>query len=149
MYRKERNVEDSTGRSDSMKIQGCIGIAGMLLAAAWFGAGCGDDAAERERKIHDEAAKAAAQAKPVVEEAGRAVKAAVDGAKEGWDKDTQKTLDLNEASEDDLTGLPGISKREARRIIAGRPYKEEHQLVSRRILTEAQYEKIKNDVAVK
>jgi DNA uptake protein ComE-like DNA-binding protein len=127
---------------------GALGL-GLTLAAAWAVAGCSDDSAERERKIHDEAAKAAADAKPVVEEAGRAVKAAVEGAKEGWEKGGKKPLDLNEAGEDDLTGLPGISKREAKRIIAGRPYKDEHQLVSKRILTEAQYEKIKGDVAVK
>jgi DNA uptake protein ComE-like DNA-binding protein len=112
-------------------------------------AGCGDDSAERERKIHEEAAKAAAQAKPVVEEAGRAVKAAVDGAKEGWEKGGKKTVDLNEAGEEDLTGLPGISKREAKRIVAGRPYKDAHQLVSKKILSEGQYEKIKDDVSVK
>jgi DNA uptake protein ComE-like DNA-binding protein len=112
-------------------------------------ASCGDDSAERERKIHEEAAKAAAQAKPVVEEAGRAVKAAVDGAKEGWENGTRKSLDLNSASEEDLTGLPGIGKHEAKRIMAGRPYKDTHQLVSKKILSESQYEKIKDDVAVK
>jgi DNA uptake protein ComE-like DNA-binding protein len=134
-----------------MKIGRCLGAAGLALAltTAWSAAGCGDDSAERERKIHEEAAKAAAQAKPVVEEAGRAVKAAVDGAKEGWEKGGKKTLDLNEAGEEDLTSLPGISKREAKRIIAGRPYKDAHQLVSKKILSEAQYEKIKDDVAVK
>jgi DNA uptake protein ComE-like DNA-binding protein len=134
-----------------MKIGRCLGAAGLALAltAAWSAAGCGDDSAERERKIHEEAAKAAAQAKPVVEEAGRAVKAAVDGAKEGWEKGGKKALDLNEAGEEDLTGLPGISKREAKRIVAGRPYKDAHQLVSKKILSEAQYEKIKDDVSVK
>jgi DNA uptake protein ComE-like DNA-binding protein len=134
-----------------MNMGRCLGAAGLALAlaAACSVAGCGDDSAERERKIHEEAAKAAAQAKPVVEEAGRAVKAAVEGAKEGWEKGGKKTLDLNEAGEEDLTGLPGISKREAKRIIAGRPYKDAHQLVSKKILSEAQYEKIKDDVAVK
>ena len=131
-----------------MRCLGALGL-GLVLAAAWGTMGCGDDSAEREKKIHDEAAKAAADAKPVVEEAGRAVKAAVDGAKEGWEKGGKKTLDLNEAAEDDLTGLPGISKREAKRIIAGRPYKDAHQLVSKKILSEAQYEKIKDDVEVK
>jgi len=127
---------------------GTMGLA-VFLAAAWGLAGCSDDSAEREKKIHDEAAKAAAQAKPVVEEAGRAVKAAVEGAKEGWEKGGKKTVDLNEAGEEDLTGLPGISKREAKRIIAGRPYKEPHQLVTKKILSEAQYDKIKDDVSVK
>ena len=127
------------------------GMVGLALAAvvAVAAAGCGSDSAEREKQIHDEAAKAAAQAKPAVEEAGRAVKAAVDGAKEGWENGTQKTLNLNSASEDELTGLPGIGKHEARRIMAGRPYKDKHELVSRKILSASAYEKMKDDVAVK
>jgi DNA uptake protein ComE-like DNA-binding protein len=131
-----------------MNVKQCLGTVALTLAlsASWGLAGCGDDSAEREKKIHEEAAKAAAQAKPVVEEAGRAVKAAVEGAKEGWEKGAKKALDLNDAAEDDLTSLPGISKREAKKIIAGRPYKDAHQLVSKKILTEAQYDKIKDDV---
>lgn len=124
------------------------GIAGLALAAA-MAAGCEGDSAEREKKIHDEAAKAAAQAKPAVEEAGRAMKAAVDGVKEGWENGKQKTLDLNAASQDELTGLPGVGPHEAKRIMAGRPYKDKHELVSKKILTSAAYEKLKDDVEVK
>jgi competence protein ComEA len=126
-----------------------LGIVGLALGAAVAAAGCEGDSAEREKKIHDEAAKAAAEAKPKLEEASRAVKAAVDGAKEGWEKSGKQALDLNSASEDDLTGLPGIGKHEAKRIIAGRPYKDKHDLVSKRILSAATYEKLKDEVAVK
>ena len=126
-----------------------IGVAGLALAAAMAMSGCEGDSAEREKKIHDEAAKAAAQAKPAVEEASRAVKAAVDGVKEGWENGTQKALNLNAASQDELTGLPGIGPHEAKRIVAGRPYKDKHELVTKKILTSAAYEKLKNDVEVK
>jgi DNA uptake protein ComE-like DNA-binding protein len=126
-----------------------LGIVGLALGAAVAAAGCEGDSAEREKKIHDEAAKAAAEAKPKLEEASRAVKAAVDGAKEGWEKSGKQALDLNSASEDDLTGLPGIGKHEAKRIIAGRPYKDKHDLVSKRILSAATYERLKDEVAVK
>jgi competence protein ComEA len=126
-----------------------LGIVGLTLAAALVATGCDGDSAEREKKIHDEAAKAAAEAKPKIEEASRAVKAAVDGAKEGWEKGGKQTLDLNSATEEDLTGLPGIGKHEAKRIIAGRPYKDKHDLVSKKILSAAAYEKLKDDVAVK
>jgi competence protein ComEA len=128
-------------------------IVGLALSAAMViavgMAGCSGDSAEREKQVREEAAKAAAQAKPAVEEAGRVVKAAVDGAKEGWEKGGKQTLDLNSANEDDLTGLPGIGKREARRIIAGRPYKDKHDLVSKKILSATAYEKLKDEVAVK
>jgi DNA uptake protein ComE-like DNA-binding protein len=125
-----------------------MGVTGLTLAAVLvFGAaGCSGNSAERDKEIRDEAAKAAAQAKPAVEEAGRAVKAAVEGAKEGWENGEQKKVDLNAATLDELTDLPGIGKHEARRIIAGRPYKDKHELVSKRILSAAAYEKLKNDV---
>jgi competence protein ComEA len=132
-----------------MNMRRWLGIAGMALGAAVLASGCSGDSAEREKTIREEAAKAAAQAKPAVEEAGRAVKAAVDGAKEGWENGTKQTVDLNSASEDDLTGLPGIGKHEARRIIVGRPYHDKHDLVSKKILSAATYEKLKDDVSVK
>ncbi len=129
------------------------GILGLALTVAVIlalsGAGCSDNSAERNKEIRDEAAKAAAQAKPAVEEATKAVKAAVEGAKEGWESAGKQLVDLNSASESDLTGLPGIGKREARRIIAGRPYKDPHELVSKRILSAATYEKLKDDVDAK
>jgi len=133
-----------------MRMRRWAGVVGLTLSAAVVaGAGCSGDSAEREKTIREEASKAAAEAKPAVEEAGRAVKAAVDGAKEGWENGTQKTLDLNSASQDELTGLPGIGKHEARRIMAGRPYKDKHELVSKKILSAAAYEKLKNDVSAK
>jgi competence protein ComEA len=132
-----------------MNMRQWLGIAGIALTAATLVGGCSGDSAEREKTIREEAAKAAAQAKPAVEEAGRAVKAAVDGAKEGWENGTKQTIDLNSASEDDLTGLPGIGKYEAKRIIAGRPYKDKHELVSKKVMTASTYEKLKEDVSVK
>ena len=130
-----------------------VRVAGLVVAGAVViivgTAGCEGDSAQRDKEIHDAAAKAAAQAKPAVEEAGRAVKAAVAGAKEGWEKGDQKKLDLNSASEDELTGLPGIGPREAKRIIKGRPYHNERELVSRKILSAAAYEKLKDEVGAK
>ncbi|MFI5092459.1 MAG: helix-hairpin-helix domain-containing protein [Candidatus Acidiferrum sp.] len=131
------------------RVQGGWWLALAALVMAVTAAGCGGNSAERNKEIHDEAAKAAAQAKPAVEEASRAVKAAVEGAKEGWENGEKHLVDLNSAGEEDLTGLPGIGKHEAKRIIAGRPYKDKHNLVSRRILSAAAYEKIKDDVDVK
>lgn len=133
------------------KLQGLRGacLALAVLALSLAAASCSSDSAERNKEIHDEAAKAAAQAKPAVEEAAKAVKAAVEGAKQGWQDAGKKLVDLNSASEEDLKGLPGIGKREARRIISGRPYKDTHDLVSKRILSTAAYAKVKDEVTVK
>jgi competence protein ComEA len=138
--------------SEVMRMRRRFGIVELALVAAVVAAGaagCTGDSAEREKTIREEAAKAAAEAKPKIEEAGRAVKAAVDGAKEGWENGTQKKVDLNAATVDELTELPGIGKREARRIVAGRPYRDKHDLVSKKIVSAAAYEKLKDDVAAK
>lgn len=123
-----------------------FGALGLAAALAVVTAGCEGDSAEREKAIREQAAKAAEKARPAVEEATRDVKAAVEGAKEGWDKGGPKTLDLNSASEDDLTGLPGVGPREAKRIIKGRPYKDAHDLVTKKILSESAYARLKGDV---
>ncbi len=77
------------------------------------------------------------------------MKAAVEGAKEGWEKGVQKKIDLNAATEEDLTELPGVGKHEAKRIIAGRPYHDKHDLVTKKIMTASAYEKLKDDVTTK
>src|SRR5215470_13809565 len=61
-------------REDGMKMKLVSGIVASWIAVA--GLGCSDSAAEREAKIRDEAAKAAAKVKPKVEEAGRDIRAA-------------------------------------------------------------------------
>jgi DNA uptake protein ComE-like DNA-binding protein len=148
---EKRRIEES--KREVMNMRKGLGIVGLALAAAMVvaagAAGCSGDPAEREKTIREEAAKAAAEAKPKIEEAGRAVKAAVDGAKEGWENGEQKKVDLNAATVDELTELPGIGKHEARRIVAGRPYHDKHDLVNKKILSAAAYEKLKDEVAVK
>ena len=148
---ERRRIEGS--KREVMNMRKGLGVVGSMLAAAMVVAagatGCSGDSADREKTIREEAAKAAAEAKPKIEEAGRAVKAAVDGAKEGWENGQQKKVDLNAATVDELTELPGIGKHEARRIVAGRPYHDKHDLVSKKILSTAAYEKLKDEVAVK
>ena len=64
---------------------------------------------------------------------------------------TQPTflLDLNSASEKHLTQLPGIDEAIAHKIIAGRPYKRKDELVHKKILDQAQYEQIKEQIIAK
>lgn len=131
-----------------MRMQKCLGLvltAGLGLLAL----GCGGDSAERERRIREEAAKAAEKARPAVQEAGRDLRAAAEGAKEGWERNGHHVVNLNGASEESLTGLPGIDKRAARKIIDGRPYDDKRDLVRKRILSQSEYDRIKDDVDVR
>jgi competence protein ComEA len=58
-------------------------------------------------------------------------------------------IDLNMASKDELTKLPGIDDATADKIIAARPFKSKTDLKARHLLTPAEYAKVAGRVTVK
>jgi DNA uptake protein ComE-like DNA-binding protein len=76
----------------------------------------------------------------------RDTKAVAEGIKEGLTE--KKSVDLNQASKEELAALPGMDAHKAERIVAERPYANLHQLVTRHVLTAGEYEGIKDRVTV-
>jgi competence protein ComEA len=61
----------------------------------------------------------------------------------------KEPMDINSASEKDLATLKGIGDVRAKAIVKGRPYKGKDDLVTKKIIPEAVYADIKDQIVAK
>ena len=120
-------------KMDSVRYWHAIAI--LLLAALL---GCNQQPSPQQ--IKEKTAEVTADAK-------KDAKAVAEGLREGWNRN--KPLDLNTATKDQLRSLPGMTAEVADRVIAGRPYNEPGELVTRRIMPKTEYDKIADRVTAK
>ena len=58
------------------------------------------------------------------------------------------TLDLNSAPLEELQQLPGVNEATAKKIVENRPYARSDELVTKKVLSKAAYDGLKEHIAV-
>jgi DNA uptake protein ComE-like DNA-binding protein len=110
-----------------------------------------EQAAQATENAKQASKEALAQARVAAANAEQTVNDVAAGVKQGINTKTpadSARIDLNNASETDLTSLPGISVVKARQIVQNRPYTSTHDLVKSGVLTEHQFDQIAPKVTV-
>jgi hypothetical protein len=120
-----------------------LALAVSAVAMVYTGCTACNTKPQSPEQVREKTAEATAQLKDNA-------KAVAQGVRDGLTRPSpDKPLDLNSASKSQLMGLPGVSDAAADRIIAGRPYASEHELLDRRIVSRDEYNKIADSITVK
>ena len=61
----------------------------------------------------------------------------------------KEPLDINSASADELKTLKGVGEADAKKIVEHRPYKTKDELVQKKVVPKATYDRIKDQIVAK
>ena len=109
-------------------------FAALLLAAL--------PALAQDTSTKSDMQSAGQDSKSAAQDTGQAVAKTTD---KGADKLTGK-IDINSASSEDLQKLPGVNADTADKIIAGRPYSNKGQLLSKGIVSQKEYDAVRDSI---
>ena len=125
----------------------------LTFAFVITGVACSNDpattrqqAAKTTEELKRESREAAGNIKKGAEVARTDLTAAAQGVKEGLSDKSSSLVDLNSATKAQLMGLPGIDEARANAIIADRAYQRSHDVVSKRAISAAEFQKIEKHV---
>jgi len=114
-----------------------VSTAAFLLFPALFLAGCSPSNTDTLQRRTADATAAAKR------DAGAIARGVTEGL-------TRKgPLDINDASAAQLQTLPGVTPELAGKIVERRPYTSTRDLVRKRVLSSAEYDRVKNQIFVK
>lgn len=101
-----------------------------------------------EQKANDSREQIRKGAASATEEIKKDSTAIAQGVKEGWNRDKKGMVNINSVGKTQLLDLPGITTAAADRIIKARPYHDKHELVTKGVLSENQYQRIADSITV-
>lgn len=137
------------------------GLAGVLLLTACNNAPSNQQ--ESDARLRQQAAQATEKAKVDARVAAKDARHAASvaehriddvaqGVKEGISKPAPgqplRAVDINAASREQLETLPGVGHGTAQSIIDHRPYQDRRDLVSKGAISQAEYDRIADDISV-
>lgn len=112
-----------------------------ILSLCLLAGGClSCDTRQNPTELREKTAQATAELK-------QDAKAVAQGVREGWSRNNP--LDINKATREQLVTLPGMTGERADRLIEQRPYENTNELVKRRVLSQAEYERIQDRIVAK